>query len=386
LRWGERDEQIRQWLREWELEALPLPSERVRTAELWARERGESSIVEQGVRRLGLDFNPFGPEKAEQDPRLPDLFYRLSPVWEEVTAPQPSILIAPPTCGRSALIWMIRYESGLIGSSVEGVFPVFVPLFSCASPQELGQTLRASIAAALGQALARDPYGLLGLTEAEQRGLSELLLSSAGGLTPLLRQLQVAGLSPDDPDGQLLQETLTVTARSRETWGGEMSWDIPRFHPYGMKHTFLLVEVTCADRGVINVVLESIFERWLPSLAPRQVVPKVFVPAEPDDCPITPVPIVWDDIALNGLLRHRLQRAGLMLPAGQPALEGWVEELEEPDKALIQGAKGSPARLVRLGNRLIRRIAEPEPLTAGEFLEIASVLWKRSRSGARNGR
>ncbi len=285
LRWGERDDQAKRWMREWEMESPPVPHDRGSLATLWAKERGESLIIQQGVQRLGLDFNPFGPEKAEQDPRLPDLFYRLSPVWEEVTAPQPSILIAPPASGRSALMWMIRYESGLIGSAVENVFPVFVPLFSCASPQELGQTLRGSIAAALGQVLARDPYGLLGLAEAEERGLAELLLNSAGGLAPLLRQLQVAGLSPDDPDGQLLQEALTVVARSRETWGGEMNWDIPRFHPYGMKHTFLLVDVACSDKGVTNLVLESLFERWLPSLAPRQVVPKVFVPSEPDDCP-----------------------------------------------------------------------------------------------------
>jgi len=352
-------------------------------ATLWAKERGESLIIQQGVQRLGLDFNPFGPEKAEQDPRLPDLFYRLSPVWEEVTAPQPSILIAPPASGRSALMWMIRYESGLIGSSVENVFPVFVPLFSCASPQELGQTLRASITAALGQALACDPYGLLGLAEAEQRGLAELLLNSAGGLAPLLRQLLVAGLSPDDPDGLLLQEALTVVARSRETWGGEMNWDIPRFHPYGTEHTFLLVDVACADSEVTSMLLESLFERWLPSLAPRHVVPKVFVPAEPSDCPITPVSIAWDENALNGLLRHRLQRAGLMLPAGRPALEGWVEKLAAPDRVLIESAKGSPACLVRLGNRLIRRIAQPQPLAAGEFLEIMSAPLSGSASGKR---
>jgi len=373
LRWGERDEQIRQWMREWELGARPMPNDKGRVAALWAKERGESLIVQQGVQRLGLDFNPFGPEKAEQDPRLPDLFYRLSPVWEEVTAPQPSILIAPPASGRSALIWMIRYESGLIGSAVENVFPVFVPLFSCASAQELGQTLRAAISAALCRALARDPYGLLGLIEAEQRSLSELLLNSAGGSAPLLRQLQVAGLSPDDPDGQLLQEALTVVARSRDVWGGEMNWDIPRFHPYGTEHTFLLVDVSTSDRNVTGMVLESLLDRWLPSLAPRHLVPKVFVPVEPDDCPITPISITWDERSLNRLLRHRLQRAGLMVPAGRAAVVGGGEKLAWPEKALVEGANGSPACLIRLGNSLIRRIAQPQPLAADEFLEIVST-------------
>ena len=385
LRWGEREDEVRQRMREWEMEAVPVTRDRRRAAMLWAKDRGESLIVQQGVQRLGLDFNPFGPEKAEQDPRLPDLFYRLSPVWEEATAPQPSIFVAPPASGRSALVWMIRYEGGLTGSSLEGVFPVFAPLFSCASAEELGQVLRTAMAGALCHSLARDPYGLLGLAEAEQRGLAELLLSSTGGLTPLLRQLQAAGLEPDDPDGQLLQEALTVIARSRETWTGEMNWEIPRFHPYGTKHTFLLVDVACTDKEVANLVLESLFERWLPYLAPRHVVPKVFVTAEPDDCPITPVQITWDEDALQGLLNHRLQRAGLMLPTDRPAMEGWVEEMDDPGRALVQGAKGSPARLIRLGNKLIRRIAQSEPLDASEFLEIVAVPWRRA-AGIRNAR
>jgi len=233
----------------------------------------------------------------------------------------------------------------------------------------------------LCRALARDPYGLLGLVEAEQRSLSELLLNSAGGLAPLLRQLQVAGLSPDDPDGQLLQEALTVVARSRETWGGEMNWDTPRFHPYGLEHTFLLVDVSSSDKDVTGMVLESLLNRWLPSLAPRHVVPKVFVPAEPNDCPITPVSIAWDERSLSRLLRHRLQRAGLTVPAGRPALEGWVEKLAWPEQVLVEGANGSPASLIRLGNRLIRRIAQPRPLAAGEFMELMSVPLSGSASG-----
>jgi len=108
-------------------------------------------------------------------------------------------------------------------------------------------------------------------------------------------------------------------------------------------------------------------------LAPRHLVPKVFVPVEPDDCPITPISITWDERSLNRLLRHRLQRAGLMVPAGRPALEGWVEKLAWPEKALVEGANGSPACLIRLGNRLIRRIAQPQPLAADEFLEIVST-------------
>jgi len=62
-------------------------------------------------------------------------------------------------------------------------------------------------------------------------------------------------------------------------------------------------------------------------------------------------------------------------------LEGWVEKLAWPEQVLVEGAKGSPASLIRLGNRLIRRIAQPQPLAAGEFMELMSVPLSGSASG-----
>jgi hypothetical protein len=367
--WGARDEEVARLLRSWEQEAVPpLHRERAVSA-LWARERGESQIVAEGVHRLGLDFNPFGPEKAEQDPLLPDLFYRLSPVWEEVTAPQPTILIAPPGCGRSALIWMIRYESGLVGSSVGRAFPVFVPLYSFSSAQDLQQILLESLASALRHALARDPYGLLGLEEPQKRGLIQILLQASGGLSPLLRQLTGAGLSPHDPDAQLLREALAMEARLKEEWAGEVDWDVPSFHPHGRDYTFLLVDASSQEAEMPDDLLMALFERWLPVWAPRHVVPKVFLSSEPDSSPLAPIRVEWDAETFSRLLRHRLERAGLVFQENQPALRGWVEGMEDPDKALIEKSGGCPAQLIRIGNRLIRRLAQPQVLTRQEFLD-----------------
>jgi hypothetical protein len=140
-----------------------------------------------------------------------------------------------------------------------------------------------------------------------------------------------------------------------------------------MEHTFLLVDVSSLDGDSTAILLEALFDRWLPQLAPRHVVPKVFLPAEPLNCPLAPVPIFWDDKALYRLLHHRLQRAGLVLQEGQPMLQGWVEGMENPDAVLIENAAGSPARLIGLGNRLMRRMAQPLPLARDEFLTIVST-------------
>lgn len=372
-KWGERDPVVTRLLRRWEQEASSPIRYRRGVTGLWARERGESRILRQGVQKLGLDFNPFGPPKAEQDPLLPDLYFRLSPLWEEAIASQSSVLIAPPGTGRTALIWMLRYESGLAGSDVENLFPVFVPLHSLASTEELLQILHKAISDALCPALVRDPYALLGLAEAEQHGLAQFLLNCAGGMGPLLRQLRAAGLNADDPDGRLLQEALSIEARSQEEWQASVAWNLPRFHPYPMKHTLLLIDAALPDQGMVEMLLEAVFQRWLPDMAPRHVVAKVFLPSEPATCPVTPAWFRWDDEALHNLLRLRVERAGLVPHEGRPLLDGWIEGVRDPDGLLVQHAAGNPAQLIRLGNRTIRRIARPEPLVHEEFLKLLST-------------
>ncbi|MEJ2212068.1 MAG: hypothetical protein P8129_23960, partial [Anaerolineae bacterium] len=438
---------------------------------LWPRERGESPIVQRGVARLELDLNPFGPEKAEQDPFLPDLFYPLSPIWEEVAAPQPAIVVVPPGCGRSALLWMVRHESGLASTPLEQVLPAYVPLHGFPSTTDLVHSLHHSLLEAWSCLLARDPYGLLGLPEAEQQFITEQLIRAAGSQVALLEKLKGAGLSPGDPDGQLLQEVLATAAGPTGSGGGNGAHSFPADHgidlgavsrlardaftpgelrrfcqerpafrpfldqvsetslngltfglveycekhdlfgellagiaavnprqyrrhraalglgasihslptpeiphgwltqPYGISHTFLLLDVTCQDRDTVTLLTQLLFERWLPWLGPRHFIPKLFVEFEPEDCPLPVLTVSWNGDTLHGLLRHRLERAGLMAHRSQPALQGWVEGVDDPDTALVEAAGQSPAHLIRLGNRLIRRLSEPRALGREEFFD-----------------
>ena len=106
---------------------------------------------------------------------------------------------------------------------------------------------------------------------------------------------------------------------------------------------------------------------WLAPSNYRALI-KLFVSFEPQGCPLPPIHVRWDREGLDTLLRHRLQRAGLVVQTFQPALQGWVEDMEDPDAALVEAAGHSPARLMRLGNRLIRRMAEPRALGRDEFV------------------
>jgi hypothetical protein len=369
---------------------------------------------------------------------------------------------------------MIRYESELIGSALERIISVPIPLHSPLQLRELDQVVQRATYGSLCCAIARDPYTFLGLDQVEQVALSEFLIKAAGGLPPLLLALKRVGLSPGHPDTQILRETLGRVSHSQVGRGGaaarspagtEAEYDLPalrallgeafapaellrfckdyrwlrpvlidlgprstfaeiidavvdyclrhdllddllrevrtvnpqqvaryserlrgggRWRPgmsegisqlplpllHGTEYLFLLIDVSFQDGPAIDALLESIFERWLPSLAPRHVVPKVFLSAEPERCAVAPVRLEWTREALHNLLHLRLERAGLILQEGQPLLEAWVDEVEEADWLLVDQAAGSPKRLMQLGNRLICRLTEPEALARAEFLGI----------------
>ncbi|NLF13469.1 MAG: hypothetical protein GX597_16930 [Anaerolineaceae bacterium] len=467
--WAGRQPDLRPRLRAWE-SGPSLPARKNgRHAALWPVERGESLVMQRGVERLGLNINPFGPEKAEQDPFLPDLFYRLSPAWEEATARQPAVLVVPPGCGRSAMIWMMRYESCLVGSDLEGAFVVHVPVRACRSSADLVAALRPALVEAWCCSLARDPYGLLGLDEADRQEASALLLDAEGSLPALAARLAAAGLPGSDPDGRFLLDALEAVALIGDEpapWSSEGDGpanlsavaallrdaftvrDLRRFcqerpafqpvllefpdaglndmiyvlldyctrhdlcgellaqlrhhnprqyeghrpalegaarlrfpdavphwfllRPWGTRHTFLLVDLWGEDGGAEKVVLEAFFERWLPCLAANNLLPKLFVAREPAGCPLAPVYVSWDRVALSALLRYRLERAGLVLNGHQRAMDGWIEDVPDAGAVLVRAADGCPARLVRLGNALVRRMAQASPPTREEFWQMIS--------------
>ena len=367
--WGEQNGKVALCLKRWERDTWPSLPNSARAELLWPQNRGEPQTMWQGVRRLGLDFNPFGPEKAEQDPRLPELFYYASPVWEEVMAPRPSVFVVPPGCGRSALIWMLRYKCGLVGSAVEGVFPVHVPVHDACSFQELQAIIHKSVATALCWELARDPYGLLGLDNAAREERTDLLLGAFGGLAPLLKHLRAVGLQANDADARLLEEALALEAHTRDAWHGTNNGHLLPLHPYGRAYTFLLMDIGVKEEDQLQALVDTLFDRCLALWSPRHLVPKVFISSRPAACSVNPIQVRWEADALCRLLRHRLQRAGLVLADEGSVLRGWVEGVDDPDQALLEAAAGRPARLVRLGNRLIRRLAQPQVLTRQEYFD-----------------
>jgi len=133
------------------------------------------------------------------------------------------------------------------------------------------------------------------------------------------------------------------------------------------------VDLSLRDAGQLQSVVDLLLSQWLIPWAPRHLVPKVFLSDAPENCPLIPLEIRWDAGALRRLLWHRLERAGLVLPADGPALHGWVEGMDDPDGALVEAAGGSPAQLVRLGNRLMHRLAQPQLLRKQEYLDLLKL-------------
>jgi hypothetical protein len=376
LRWAAQDKDLTSLLMNWEKTSIshPLPQCESGPCVLWPSKRGDSSTIRQGLTNWGLGvegFNPFGPEKAEHDPLLEQVFYYESlPAWNEITTLRPHLFIAPPGSGRSALIWMMRYWGGWASVGLEKVFPVFVPVYAFTSTQELEHTFHDAIAAALRCVLANNPYGLLGLKETQQYSLAEILLQSAGKLEILQHQLEEAGLSADNPDARLLYEILAIAAQRPDMKRATL-WESSCFHPYGLDYTVLLVDVRFTDETMTAELLNLLFDRWLSFMLPRNIIPKVFLSA-PINSAHHATDLKWDETQLMGLLHHRLVQAGIGPRENRPLLEGLIEHIADPDTELVRAAQGSPQNLIRLGNRMVQRLANPAELTARDFRALLS--------------
>lgn len=243
-RWAIINPIIRTWLEEWRTNSNQpeISNNTCGPCLLWRsstqgtiKQRLISNSVEE--LKISLDFTPFGPPKAENDPRLPTLSsekkklgelggwfwngYDILPWKEKLEDQTPRLFYAPHGYGRTAAIWMARHRYRVIG--YEPALSIYLPLYEYIEGKQLLRQVTFALAEALLCAVVGNPYWLLAADREVQQLLAGILLYHAGGHTELLRLLQLRGLSIaslDDPkqnepttakmyyDGQLLAELL----------------------------------------------------------------------------------------------------------------------------------------------------------------------------------
>jgi len=341
------------------LEFLPWPGERP----------ADPPEVANGIKALGLRLNPLGPERAELDPLLKEYGVRPSRLWDRIRGARSVAVFGPPGSGKTALALLLAYDCGdpPANPQEKGAFPVY-NAFRPGGAEGQGRPaldwVARGVAEALLQVVAGKPHGFAALDPVGQAACAFLWCYSLGAASPedLIPHFQRAG-APDVP--ALLESVQAVMGSARlgsqpdETTLLDL---LGKARPTGYARTYVLVDLeTEPGRGWAQPTLDLVQSLlgYAIYLAMRKVYVKLFLPERfrhflGDDLPIEVVHLEWEREDLAEMLKSRLVHIGLSSLAQVYSDPGDI--CPDPDGRLVEAAKGSPRRLVRLGNEMLARV------------------------------
>ncbi|MFZ5881993.1 MAG: hypothetical protein ACOY0R_21695 [Chloroflexota bacterium] len=352
------DHKIQSELKEWQRNQ-PLPPNRL-TWRFWP---WPNRLRFQPPNPGSLGY-PFGPLKAEDDPRLPlsqfpeeksawisGMFWEGHPLWKNsISQPQSALYYAESGMGTTSFIWTGRRERRFWG--LKPSLSLYLELSGVASAEKVWHGLETSLAESILISLVEDPYWLLDATSVIQERIGAFLIFRYGETTRLLKSLYELGMPAHE---QMLIADLLVGIESAK--------------PYLQEDFRWLLEktMTCmADSAIDRLRDREVFECfiWLEinnNPVPSECLPlleklgigsmgilKVFCVGqeEPQSKMVEVYPLVWRKEELYGLLEHRIGRKWKEA--------GWRTFTGSADKEkLLEDAKNSPRKLMRLGNEFL---------------------------------
>lgn len=171
---------------------------------LWrAAREADPPAVAHWCQQAGLAFNPFGPEEAELDPRLPE--YWVDTFSEKTQGRRATLILGAPGSGQTAAAMLLAYRCTYPPSSPyeSGAFPVYWNPFDRASGlvfRSLEEGLIKATAAALARYLAEYPAHFTGLQQGRKCRIARLLTFWAGSRGSVEQALQAEGPDSGVPD------------------------------------------------------------------------------------------------------------------------------------------------------------------------------------------
>lgn len=350
----------------------------------------EAPYVAAWVRNKRLMFNPFGPEKAEDDPHFLERSVP-PPGWDIISKPGHVIIGGAPGSGRTAArLYLMnqcetqgfatgqgaadtlafRWEPPLEVSAADAATACARSLATCTAEANLAQLARDP------DLFARTPFPqqralalLFRLTEdaigdpqvyLEGRGLYE---KRAEVLALRFRRLSRGLKVPQYADQR---EILALLSRAR-------------LAPFAQYYVCVEIPDDVLDGDSIpeaKVHLKALGD-MMPVLARARIFVKAFVQQASEIVSLFPdtidqVTLAWSKDTLGELLRERLKSAGASEDIGGlfPSVKADLQD------ALLDAAlesKGAPQRLIRLGNALVKEDAENPPLTWDRARDILGM-------------
>ncbi len=184
-------EAVKQKLRE-KQNGTPIPPNRI-SQPLWPWPEQIRFQVPGEFVKKGKPY-PFGPLKAEDDPRLPrtdeykGLFWDDHPVWRDsISQPESATYLLELGGGTTTFIWMGRRERRFWGKTPS--LSVYFRLTGEASAEKVWRSVETGFSESLLFNLAEDPYWLLDAENSVQEQVSRFLLGRFGETRRLLGRL-----------------------------------------------------------------------------------------------------------------------------------------------------------------------------------------------------
>lgn len=339
----------------------------------------EIPAVAAWVQQKGLLFNPFGPEKAEED------VYFLQrcvepPAWDDIRRCAPAIIEGAPGSGRTAArLYLTHYCKDHSLASAAGepdtlVISMEWPLEGPASdiPTACRKALAAAIAEANLKQLAHQPDRVDRTPFHQQRGLAILFRVTRDIIGDPGVYLERHGLERERAQeiAELFKKMSMYLAMPRYDSEPDIVHllEKARLAPYAQY--FVCVEIPDHAAGQPSEEVRAYLQAlgtMMTSFAKSVVFLKAFV--QPNWADVLPVPdstqratLRWCKDQLRNLLRQRLTAAGAAADIRSlfPSVKA---DLEEQLLAAALKSAGAPRELIRLGNALILKDATDPPLT-----------------------
>lgn len=357
-------------LMEWENEKEYPPNLIGKNASLWTSEPLYLlSLSAENFLKLHFSKHiqwrtPFGPIKAEFDPRLPrglvennlaetdqrrrptmGFFCEDHPIWEQVISTQSLCISAEHGMGSTALILMGRHVRRFWGSKPS--LSMYLQLYGNADEKTFWSMMEHALFEQLIRDLVEDPFWLLNAPISSQQMIASFLIIQAGDFAALLRIIDEAGLPEKEREmvGLALFEVSNVTIYLSYLQFAELIKAIMRAMLDAARprikdnqfYAFTWVEFK--DATNMDGWMDLIERVGLGSFT----VLKLFAPAPLYSMKIRsslPVEILsWEREQLKGMIVKRIKQTGKLN----------VEDF--PLDELVDKSNGSPARLIEAGNQ-----------------------------------
>lgn len=318
--------------------------------------------------------HPFGPRKAEDDPRLPlkagksdqrpvsGLFWDEHPLWTTVLSLEPCFITTTPGSGASAMLRMGRHIRRFWGR--KPALSLGLSLSGKAEMSTLWHSAERALSEALRRDLVEDPYWLLNANAFTQEWVISFFEHVYGSIWRLSSRLQEAGLPEEETD--LIVNALHAAA-GRKAYQGAAQFPelismlrqrLGEAARYRLRddrfEVFIWAEVKDAD--FTSAWLDLLAESGLLQLG----VAKIFSPAKNLPTHLRGAlachELSWTEENLTSMLYHRFK---------QTIQKGLLDEIKNDIPQLVRDARRSPAQLIELGNRKIQQLARPEKSKQG---------------------